>query len=164
MSLAALAALLAGGLRTVTESDPGEPRELYLYVLAVNVAGLGPGAYRYLAEPDRLVGPRSPDTAGPARARPGETGGAAAHVYLVGDLPAEAPARCYQLLNLAAGRAAHRVGVAAAAVGVGARIQCSYRTEDVVEALGLLGDRRPLCQIVTGPADTVLSYSQPIVS
>lgn len=164
LALAALAALLTGALRTVTESDPGEPRELDLYVLAFNVAGLAPGAYRYLAEPDRLVGPRSPDPAGPVRARPGETGGAAAHVYLVGDLPAAAPARCYQLLNLAAGRAAHRVGVAAAAVGVGARIQCSYRTEDVVETLGLLGDRRPLCQIVTGPADTVLSYSQPIVS
>jgi nitroreductase len=133
-----------------------------------NVSGIGAhGAFRYDPMAHRLQ--PLPPSAVEIRGRPGEVGGYAAALYLVGDFAPSSPGiralgdRWYQVQLLAAGIVAQRAALGAVAAGVGARIQCSFDTDAAAVAFGLGGLLRPVCQLVLGPDDSRLSYQQRIV-
>ncbi|MEJ3653467.1 SagB/ThcOx family dehydrogenase [Actinomycetes bacterium KLBMP 9759] len=154
------------------DSEEIGARQVRVHAITRNVPGLGGlpegrGVFRYDSGPRRLELLASTDVG--VRGRPGESGGYAAALYLVGEFAPTSEGvqvlgdRWYQVQLLAAGIVAQRAALGAAAAGVGARIQCAYDTDAAVASLGLSGWQRPVCQVVLGPDDSRLSYQQDIV-
>lgn len=167
LSAAQIAAVLAAAGFGFGTEELGA-RQVQLYTVARNVSGIGAHtAFRYDPMAHRLQ--PLPPSAVEIRGRPGEVGGYAAALYLVGDFAASSPGvralgdRWYQVQLLAAGIVAQRAALGAVAAGVGARIQCSFDTDAAAVAFGLDGLLRPVCQLVLGPDDSRLSYQQRIV-
>ncbi len=140
---------LATILAAASQHHPEELRgAVHLYCLVSHVEGLPPGAYRYDPRDEVLLpiagaraveavvsGMRAPMTWLALRE-------AVVALIPVGDPEAEVARyadRGYRLLQIATGLAAHRAALAAAALGLGARLHSDGTTESTDTALGLSG-------------------------
>ncbi|MEV0260721.1 SagB family peptide dehydrogenase [Streptomyces sp. NPDC050617] len=174
-----LARIRTGITSDVVPAGAHAPLEVYLTV--GDLVGIPPGAYRL--DPD--TGALHPVARKDAGARTGEGADAItaiervtipgpvfrdmnAVVHLVGDRDWAFDAfgdRGYRVLNQEAGLLAHRVCVAAAALGLSGRIVNAYHADGVRAALGLTEQRHtPVFQILlarTGPGGRVIVPVEP---
>lgn len=166
---ARLARIGADGVSDTVPANSPVPLEIFLTVASAD--GVAPGSYRLDQATSALhpVGDGS-GVAGIDKATvPGPVfDHVTAVVHLVGDRDWALRAfgdRSYRILNQEAGVLAHRVCVAAAALGLSARITNAYDVEGIRATLGLAGSARtPMFQILlarTGPGPRLVVPVEP---
>ncbi|MGC0327233.1 SagB-type dehydrogenase family enzyme [Streptomyces sp. SAI-170] len=152
-----LAALLAAAGTPVT----GAEVPVRLAGLLQRVPEVETGAYVYDAEAHALIGTRRADAARDVLAAAkspmlaDECRTATAVLAVCGD-PRGGVERCgdrwYRAQNIAAGAAAQRIALAAAAAGLESHVHCDFDPEGVRSALGLTaGPLQPLVLVTVGP-------------
>jgi hypothetical protein len=147
----------ATGVPSDVPAAVAESGRLSLYCVAVGVAGLAPGAYRYDERRHRLsrCGPGDAAARLPAAVfglvHPSLLG--AASVFVVGRYESGVRvtgARWYRVLNMLAGVVVHRLYLSAGVAGLGARACLGYYVGAVDAMLGLSGGDTALVHVAIG--------------
>jgi len=142
------------GFRTAPSAGALYPLELYL--VAGAVTGLAPGVYRYEPRRHRLVrGVTGDAREGVARAALGQDWIAEAPAILVVGAVYERTARKYRertarYVHIESGHAAQNVYLQAEALGLGTTIVGAFRDEELVRALGMPTEVKPLAVLPVG--------------
>jgi SagB-type dehydrogenase family enzyme len=146
------------------------PGHVLVFCVVHNVTGLDRGVYAYEPAGHRLLLLYAADLRAAVRDATGQAAAlgdyhAGLVIYPVGDYErgfGTAGDGWFRMQNIAAGIAAQRAALAAAAVGLGCRVTCSYQADAVTALLRLPGTFHPLCQITVGPVAGAASFTQPL--
>ncbi|MEU8962654.1 nitroreductase family protein [Streptomyces sp. NPDC048491] len=156
LALPVLLSVLEGAAAPIP-MDHAAPVDCALYVVAHRVTGLEPGCHRRDGRTGQLIpvtGDATPRGLFPPNG-PGELAGfeAACAVLVTGDYESGYPGhgdRWYRRLNLRAGVIGQRIGLAAAAAGLGAGLRCDVDTPAADAVLGTHPHRTTLLAVLLG--------------